>query len=365
MSRLAFIVPAAFVCLAGALPAAAQEKPTLRVAVSQSLSPPFVIWRDAQPVGGFDVDLVRAIAQQLRLDVELLPLPRPRVEAALASGDADLACNITPARRDAALPGPVLFETQDLLLGHEATMAPDSPEQLPPGSAVGTAQGQAHARLEPLFTDGRLKRDEAQSDEKLLRKLALNRHPYGVSSQPVVSWYTSTEPIDGLAPWRLQLGSRPYRCLVSARGRVEARQLIAAIEQLQDRGRVQQLLAGHVSAPMAVVVSISSPLRGITRQTLTEIFLGQRIRLRDGSAPEPVMTNAAAEREQFFNTVLRRPAAEYRSAWAAQQFGGRRRAPPELAGAEAIKSHLQRHAGAIGYLPLSLVDASLRIVFLP
>jgi ABC-type amino acid transport substrate-binding protein len=357
MPRLALIA----VLLAG--PALAQHK--LRVAVSQSLSPPFVVWRDTQPVGGLDVELARAIAEQLRVGVELLPLPRPRVEVALAAGDADLACNVTPARRDAALPGPVLFETQDLLLGHEAMPAPDSVEQLPVGTSVGSVQSQVHAELEPLFVDGRLKRDEAASDEKLLRKLALNRHPYGVSSQPVASWYTSQEPIDGLAPWRLQLGSRPYRCLVSPRGRVEARQLLAAIEQLQASGRMRQLLAAHIGTPLAVVVSVNSPLRGITRQTLAELFLGQRIRLRDGSAPEPVMANAGAERELFFSTVLRRPAAEYRSAWAAQQFGGRRRAPQELAGAEAIKAHLQRHAGAIGYLPLSLVDASLRIVFLP
>ncbi|WP_457425446.1 substrate-binding periplasmic protein [Roseateles sp. P5_E7] len=359
MSRAALLLTA--LLLAG--PALAQEK--LRVAIAQSLSPPFVVWRDTQPVGGLDVELAKAIAEQLRLGVELLPLPRPRVEVALSAGDVDLACNITPTRRDAALPGPVLFETQDLLLGQEASPAPDSVEQLPAGATVGSVQGQLHAPLEPLFTEGRLKRDEAPSDEKLLRKLALNRHPYGAGSQPVLSWYTSQEPIEGLAPWRLQLGSRPYRCVVSARGRVEARQLIAAIEQLQANGRVQQLLTTHVGTPLAVVVSVNSPLRGISRQTLAEIFLGQRLRLRDGSAPEPVMTNAAAERELFFNTVLRRPAAEYRSAWAAQQFGGRRRAPPELAGAEAIKAHLQRHAGAIGYLPLALVDASLRIVFLP
>ena len=73
----------------------------------------------------------------------------------------------------------------------------------------------------------------------------------------------------------------------------------------------------------------------------------------------------AAEREQFFNTVLKRGATEYRSAWAAQQFGGRRRPPLQLTGTEAVKAHLQRHADAIGYLPLALVDASLRIVYLP
>lgn len=352
----------ALLLLAG--PALGQDK--LRVAVSQSLSPPFVLWRDTQAVGGFDVELARAIAEQLHLGLELLALPRQRIDAALAAGDADLACNITPGRRDATLPGPVLFETQDLLLGHDATQAPDNVEQLPAAATVGTVQGQVHAPLEAAFTDGRLRRDEAPSDEKLLRKLALNRHPYGVGSQPVVSWYTTREPIDGIAPWRVQLGSQPYRCVVSTRARVPARQVLAGIEQLQAGGRLQQLMASQLGAPpLAVVVSVNSPLRDITRQTLAELFLGQRQRLRDGTAPEPVMANGGAEREQFFSTVLRRPAAEYRSAWAAQQFGGRRRAPPELAGADAIKVHLQRHAGAIGYLPLSLVDATLRIVFLP
>ena len=36
----------------------------------------------------------------------------------------------------------------------------------------------------------------------------------------------------GLGGWRLQLGSRAYRCLVSARARVDSRQLLAAIAQV-------------------------------------------------------------------------------------------------------------------------------------
>ncbi len=350
--------------LLATLPVLAQDRP-LRVAITQSASPPFVQWRDNQPVAGLDVELARAVAAQLRLGVELLPLPRPRIEAALAAGDADLACNITPPAGARALPAStVLFETQDLLVGHESIAAPDVPEQITPGSVVGTVQGQPQPLLDPWFTEGRLRRDEAQNDEKLLRKLALNRHPYAVGSQPSVSWYTSQEPIDGVAPWRLQLGARPYRCFASPRGRVDARLLLAAIEQLQAAGRIDQLVAERNAAPLAVVVSARSALRGISHAQLVELFMGQRQRLSDGSAPAPVMSGGA-EREQFFNTVLKRGATEYRSAWAAQQFGGRRRPPLQLTGTEAVKAHLQRHADAIGYLPLALVDASLRIVYLP
>lgn len=352
----------ALTLLATLLPAGAQDRP-LRVAIPQSASPPFVQWRDNQPVGGLDVELARAVATQLRLNAELLALPRGRVEAALAAGDADLACDITPTAR--TLPASaVLFETQDLLLGHESARMPDAPEQIAPGTVVGTVQGQPQPALEPLFASGQLKRDEAQNDEKLLRKLALNRHPYGVGAQPSVSWYTSQEPIADLAPWRTPLGARPYRCFASPRGRVEAGQVLAAIEQLQATGRVAQLVAQHAPLPLAVVVSARSPLRGVSHANLVELFMGQRQRLGDGSAAAPVMSSGA-EREQFFATVLKRGPSEFRSAWAAQQFGGRRRPPLQLAGADAVKAHLQRNADAIGYLPLALVDASLRIVYLP
>lgn len=350
--------------LLAAVPVLAQDRP-LRVAITQSASPPFVQWRDNQPIAGLDVELARAIAAQLRVGLELQPLPRARIEPALAAGDADLACNITPPAGARALPASAaLFETQDLLLGHESAVPVDAPEQLAPGSVVGTVQGQPPATLEAPLGDGRLRRDEAQNDEKLLRKLALNRHPYGVGSQPSVSWYTSQEPVDGIAPWRAQLGVRPYRCFASPRGRVEAPQLLAAIEQLHAAGRIGQLVAQHAAPPLAVVVSARSAVRGISYAHLVELFMGQRQRLGDGSAPAPVMS-AGAEREQFFNTVLKRGATEYRSAWAAQQFGGRRRPPLQLTGTEAVKAHLQRHADAIGYLPLALVDASLRIVYLP
>ncbi len=347
--------------------AAGETGGTLRVAVSRSLAPPFVLWRDNLPVGGIDVDIARAVATELKTTAELLVLPRLRVEAALASGDADMACNLSPlsAPRNEALPlGPALFEVQEMLAGHESASTADSLEQLPAGTVVGTLQGQAYATLETLFSSGKLKRDDALDDERMLRKLVLNRHPYGISNRQSLGWFAAEDGGDKIASWRLPVGSRAYRCTLSPRGRVEARQLVAALEQLQASGRVDAIVASLTAPPLAVVVSSRSTLRQVSRSALTELFLGQRSRLADGSAPEPVMAGGQ-ERKQFMAAVLKRDAAQFRAAWAAQQFGGRRRPPTELASAEAVKSHLQRHVEAIGFLPLSLVDSSLRIVYLP
>ena len=357
----------ALLALSWALPSRAQERAPLQVAVPQSLSPPFVLWRNGLPVAGVDLDIARAIATQLKVGIEFKPLPRLRIDAALSSGEADLACNLSPlgnARSEGLLAGPVLFELQEMLAGHDGVDAVDSLEQLPAGSSVGTLQGQTYAALEPLFLAGRVKRDDALDDERMLRKLVLARHRYGVSSRQSMGWFANQDGVDKLASWRLPLGNRGYRCTVSPRARIDPRQIIVAMEQLQASGRVDQIVASYTSPPLAVVVSNRSAVQQVTRSALTELYLGQRSRLADGSAPEPAMA-AGLERKQFMDVVLKRDAAQFRAAWAAQEFGGRRRPPVELAGAETMKAHLQRHIGAIGFLPLSLVDSSLRIVYLP
>lgn len=369
-NRCRWLARAALWALALGLPLTllAQERAaSLQVAVPRSLAPPFVLWRDNLPAGGIDLEIARAVAAQLMTGVEFVPQPRLRIEAALSSGETDMACNLSPLtqpRGDGLPLGPVLFEVQEMLTGHAGAEAVDALDQLPAGILVGTLQGQSYATLEPLFANGKLKRDDALDDERMLRKLVLTRHPYGISSRQSLGWFAAQDEGDKMASWRLPMGSRPYRCTISPRGRFDPRQISGALQQLQASGRIEAIVTSLTPPPLAVVVSTRSTLRQVSRAALTELFLGQRSRLADGSAPEPVMSGGQ-ERKQFLDAVLKRDPAQFRSAWAAQQFGGRRRPPTELTSAEAMKSHLHRNHEAIGYLPLALVDSSLRIVYLP
>jgi polar amino acid transport system substrate-binding protein len=191
--------------VAGAAAAEPTSPPTLRVVVSQALSAPFVIWRDGVPVEGLDLALVRALAEQLRTRVELQALPRARVEAALEHGEADLACNLQPGpRADTGLRWSApLFELHLMLVGHVQAAPVDATSQLPAGTVVGTLQGQAYVPLDPLFSDGRLRRDDALSEERLLRKLSLNRHPYGLLSRQTLSWHADAEALAAIGGgWR-------------------------------------------------------------------------------------------------------------------------------------------------------------------
>ncbi|MCV2358972.1 transporter substrate-binding domain-containing protein [Paucibacter sp. TC2R-5] len=346
---------------------ASQELPVLQVAVSRSLAPPFVIWRDNQAVGGIDVEIAQAVAAQLKTQVEFIALPRLRVESALSSGEADMACNLSPLhlpKGEVLAQSADLFELQEMLAGNPGAPAVDKPEQINPGSVLGTLQAQAYPALEPFFAQGRLKRDDALDDERLLLKLTKDRHPYGISNRQVLSWFAAQGGENKLASWRLPLASRPYRCTFSPRGRYDARQLYAALEQLQTNGRIAQINTARSSPAVAVVVSVQSGVRDVSRSALVDLFMGQSSLLGAQLRAEPVMS-MGAERQYFLGAVLQREAAQFRSAWAGQQFGGRRRAPLELGNAEAMKTHLQAHAQAVGFLPLSLVDSSLRIIYLP
>ncbi|MCV2420829.1 substrate-binding periplasmic protein [Paucibacter sp. DJ2R-2] len=345
----------------------AEDVPALRVAVSRAISPPFVVWREQQASAGIDVEIAQELAAGLKTRVEWVALPRLRIEGALLSGEADIACNLSPLqtlRSDSLPQSSPLFDLQDMLSAHPDATGVDALEQLPNGAVIGTLQGQAYPQLDALFLQGRVKRDDALDEERMLRKLAKDRHPYGISSRQTLSWFSNPGGEERLASWRLLLGSRPYRCTVSPRGRFEVKQLLAGLEQLLSSGRIDQIVAARTAPALAVVVSVRSPVRDVSRSALIELFMGKRQNLMDEVPTLPVMS-AGPERQQFFAAILKREPAQYRASWATQQFGGRRRAPTELSSAEATKTYLQRHTEAIGYLPLTLVDSSLRIVYLP
>lgn len=352
--------------LGASLPARGQGQPALRVLIPQSASPPFVVWRDGQPVEGLDIELAQALAQLLNSRAELQVLPRARIETALEQGEADIACDITPGPRgESSLRwSPPLFELNLMLVGHISAAPVDNLGQISSAAVIGTLQGQAYPALESAFSEGRLRRDEALSEDRLLRKLNLNRHPYGLLSRQILSWHAESESVAGLDQWRLPVQSQAYRCAIAPRPRVEARLLLDGIEQLLQRGRIEQMLNAYTKPALAVVVSTQSSLRRVDRQQLNELYTGQRQQLDASGAAAPLMS-AGPERLLFLQSVLRLNAGQYRSTWAAQQFGGRRSPPLELRDAQSIKAHLLRHTQAIGYLPLSLVDPSLRVVYMP
>lgn len=348
--------------LSAAAPQPAQAAEPLRVALLSSGAAPFVVRTGPNSATGLDLEVARLLAEPLGLAVQAVLLPAARVRLAAAAGEIDLLCGLDPQRlvgADGFEWSPVLGEVGEVLLGHRAADPVDQLDQLPSSSVLGLVLGQSYPALAEGLAAGRWQREDALGEDRLVRKLAAQRHPYAVLSAltPRAEAQLGALGLENLAEWRLPLGGRRYQCGVPGNGRVAAARLWQVLQA--QRTALAERLAPALQAPLAVVVSRHSPLRVLTERDLVDLYLGRRTRLADGSLPR--LTLLRGERAAFLRQLGLEP-AEVAARWAALQFGGRNRAPEELADAAALKSRLRADPLALGFLPLSAVDAQLRVV---
>jgi polar amino acid transport system substrate-binding protein len=96
--------------------------------------------------------------------------------------------------------------------------------------------------LEPGFQSGRWRREDAIDIEKLLLKLALDRHSYAVVDELSLDWFLRQTTQPSIAPWRLGLSQESIQCAVPKAGRVAPEKLLPAIERLKSSGEMQRIL---------------------------------------------------------------------------------------------------------------------------
>jgi len=363
------MLPRLLLCLSLLLPgrpAGAAEPKALRMAVIPAWGAPYAIFKDGALVGGIDFDLAQAIGEALHLPVQHVLLPRPRVDAAVAAGEIDLRCHLSPEFTRAPeqyLWSSPLLELENVLVGHQTAEALSSLEQLPRGQALGTVLGFVYPGVDERVADGRLRRDDTIAIERSLQKLSLNRVPYAIAEQREVSWYQRANPGHNIAYWRLPLFKAEFRCAVPKSPRNDGGELmLAAIERLRSSGQIERILARYLVSQLVVVSSAKSPLARLSRQEVSELYLGQARALPDGSAPQ-LLASGGALRDEFYAKVLERDAAQVKAAWSRLLFSGKGRAPREFTDPAQLRAALQANPGAIAYLDASQVDASMKVLY--
>lgn len=362
LSRLASLL-----AIALTWPSEAAEPRPLRMAVIPAWGAPYAIFKDGALVGGIDFDIAQAIGEALHMPVQHVVLPRPRVDAAVAAGEIDLRCHLaqdfTRAPEQYLWSSPLL-ELVDVLVGHQTAEALSSLDQLPRGQSLGTVLGFVYPGVDERVADGRLKRDDTLAIDRSLQKLSLNRVAYAIAEQREVSWYLRNTPAHNMAYWRLPLFKAEYRCAVPKSLRGDSGELLAAIERLRSSGQIERIVARYLVSQPVVVSSSRSPLSKLSRQEVSELYLGQARTLPDGSAPQ-LLASAGALRDEFYARVLERDAAQVKAAWSRLVFSGKGHAPREFADPALLRAALQANPGAIAYLDASQVDATMKVLYAP
>lgn len=357
---------AAFAMLAFEAALAAEPRP-LRFSVVSSWAMPYSLIRDGQLVGGINYDISQAIAEQLRLPVQYVVMPRLRVDAAALAGEFDLRCHINPEwvrGPDDYRWSPSLFELADALIGHTTAEPPKSVEQIPTGQTIGTVLGFIYPALEERFANGSLKRDDTLTVDRMLIKLSLKRSQYGVANLRDVAWYVRGTPDHQIAPWRMVLTQADYRCAVPRASAFEAADILAAIDRIKSSGQIERILAKYGGSQIAVVVSSKSAVTQLSRQEVIDLFLGASRELPNRSIAQ-LATLTGPPRDEFYDKVLGRDAAQVKAQWSRLVFGGRGRAPTEFGNAATARAWIAANPQAVGVISSGEVDASLRIVYQP
>jgi ABC-type phosphate transport system substrate-binding protein len=112
---------------------------------------------------------------------------------------------------------------------------------------------------------------------------------------------------------------------------------------------------------IAVVVDRDNPRQDITVAELREIFQGKRKDWPDGARIIALDLEPGPAREGFNRAVLKMDQAAVDQYWVEQKVRGTGTPPKAVGPATAVKL-VPRVRGAIAYVPLSAVDASVKVL---
>lgn len=126
------------------------------------------------------------------------------------------------------------------------------------------------------------------------------------------------------------------------------------------------LLASPFAVADVVVIGHPAGPDALDANQIRDLFTGRSSQLPNGQAAVPLdLATGNALREEFHNKVTGRSQAQLNAFWAQQVFTGKGQPPRTLDSTAAMKATVAATPGAVGYIPASEVDASVKVLLTP
>jgi polar amino acid transport system substrate-binding protein len=222
------------------LPRAAE----LVVLVDTATEMPMARFERYRLVDGMHKDIGLALAAQLQRTPRFLALPRKRVVAALAAGQADILCGYVPEW----LPGPFKWSTPfmpivEVLVSSRNARRPASVAELA-GQPIGTVLGWAHPELEQILGKGFV-REDGPNTETNLRKLAAGRVQHAVTERSFLDYHMRRGDIALKIHPPLAVKSWLGQCAISPRSQLGAADVDRALAAMARDGTTAAVMARY------------------------------------------------------------------------------------------------------------------------
>lgn len=119
-------------------------------------------------------------------------------------------------------------------------------------------------------------------------------------------------------------------------------------------------------AGVVVVMSSKSDVSTLSKAQVSQIFLAKTDALPNGRVAKPVdQADGSAVRNEFYDKVADKNAAQMKAYWSQLTFTGKAQPPRKVSGDAAVKAALAENPAAVGYISDAAVDGSVKVVFKP
>jgi ABC-type phosphate transport system substrate-binding protein len=114
---------------------------------------------------------------------------------------------------------------------------------------------------------------------------------------------------------------------------------------------------------IVVIVNPASGIESLSRDQVTDIFLGRYRKLPSGRVALPIdMENPSAERVLFYELLVSKSPAEISSYWARLVFSGKASPPFQVPDARTAIELVQSNPNAIAYVDRAALGPGVKVV---
>jgi ABC-type phosphate transport system substrate-binding protein len=119
-------------------------------------------------------------------------------------------------------------------------------------------------------------------------------------------------------------------------------------------------------AEEVVVVSSKCPVSALSKDQVTDIFLGKTTLFPGGTLAVPIdQVEEAPARDEFYSTFANKSPAQVKAHWTKLIFTGRGQPPRSISNSVEIRKLVAANPQAISYIERSAVDSTVKIVVQP
>lgn len=123
-------------------------------------------------------------------------------------------------------------------------------------------------------------------------------------------------------------------------------------------------LPSAASQDLYVVVNKQNPLKALTKQQLTDLFMGRSPYFPSGAAVLKLdAPGSSSLRQQFYHALVNMSLPEVNAYWARLMFSGRATPPMQVASENDMLQLISQNPNAIGYIPAGAMNEEVKVLF--